>query len=183
MTHRMLDLYAGHGGASQVMRARGWAVHRVDLDPDGIFDVEERADLTNWSWHGPRPDLVWASPPCDEFSREFMPWSKTGIAPGLALVQAARRIIEETQPRYWVIENVKGALRWLTPLLGPPRQVIGPFYLWGYFPWLSVDLTGRRTKESYPSTRPDLRAMIPAPISEALAWAVEGQAELWQEAA
>jgi site-specific DNA-cytosine methylase len=178
----MLDLYAGRGGASQAMRARGWRVHRVDLDADGRgFDLEERADLVAWSWHGPRPDLVWASPPCTEFARESMPWCRTGATPGMDLVAAAMRIIAECAPRYWMIENVRGASRHLTPLLGAP-QIFGPFYLWSNLPPLGVSLRGHRHKESYPSNRPDLRAMVPAAISEAVAVAVESQIQLWEHA-
>ena len=69
------------------------------------------ADLTTWSWTGEPIDLLWASPPCEEFAREWMPWSKTGKAPSMDLVNAVYRLVEEIQPRWWIIENVKGANR------------------------------------------------------------------------
>jgi site-specific DNA-cytosine methylase len=68
----MLDLFAGRKGASRAMVARGWTVVTVDIDPS--YEPDIVGDLRRWSWNGPRPDLLWASPPCDEFSRWFMPW-------------------------------------------------------------------------------------------------------------
>jgi hypothetical protein len=168
----MLDLCAGLGGASQAMRERGWEVVTVDNDPR--FGCTYTADLTTWEWHGPRPDLVWLSDPCTEFARESMPWSKTGKAPDLTLVRAGLRIIKATRPRYWV----RGSAPWVRPLLGEPRQIVGPFYLWGRFPPLGVDMRGFRNKESYSSTQRAERACVPATISLALAVAVEQQQEL-----
>lgn len=174
----MLDLCAGLGGASQAMRVRGWEV--VTVDNDRSFGCTYTADLRTWSWTGPRPDLVWLSDPCTEFARESMPWSKTGAIPDLSLLLAGLRVIMECGPRMWVRENVRGSVPWVRPILGEPRQIIGPFYLWGHFPPLGVGKFAMRKKESYPSTRPDLRAMVPPVISEAVAVAVERQSMLWE---
>lgn len=172
----MLDLCAGLGGASAAMRARGWGV--VTLDNNPAFDCDVTADITTWRWVGPRPDLVWASPPCTEFSRESMPWCRTGQAPNMALTMACLRVIAETRPRFWVLENTRGAAPWFAPVLGPPRQIVGPFYLWGLFPPLGVGRIRMRPKESYPSSRPDLRAVVPEALSLAVAVAVESQGQL-----
>jgi hypothetical protein len=177
----MLDLCAGLGGASQAMRARGWRV--VTVDSELRFGCTHTADIRTWRWVGPRPDLVWASPPCTEFARESMPWSRKGITPDLSIVMGCLRVIAETRPRFWVLENVRGAVRWLAPILGPPRQIAGPFFLWGNFPPLGVGRLKMRPKESYPSSRPDLRAKVPEAISLAVAVAVESQGALDLEAA
>ena len=131
----MLDLFSGLGGASQAMKNRGWHVITVDINPD--FQPDIVADVRDWHWHGQRPDLLWASPPCNEFAREFMPWSSTGRDPDRSLVQATLRIVAEAWPRYWILENVRGAVSWIYPLLGSPRTIIGAFYLWGFFPPLA----------------------------------------------
>ena len=47
---------------------------------------------------------------------------------------ACLRLIDQIRPRYWVIENVKGAVFWFKPHLGRPRYVCNPYYLWGFFP-------------------------------------------------
>jgi site-specific DNA-cytosine methylase len=165
----MLDLFAGLGGASSAMRERGWDVVTVDDDPR--FGCTHTADLSAWSWEGPRPDLVWASPPCTEFSRESMPWCRTGATPSLDLVRAAVRIVGECDPQWWAIENVRGAIKWLTPLLGKPRQSHGPFFLWGTFPRFRCPV--KPFKERLSSARRAERACVPNALSKALAVACE----------
>ena len=176
----MLDLCAGLGGASQAMRARGWDV--VTLDNDPAFGCAITADLRTWSYNGPRPDLLWISPPCVEFARESMPWSRTGRSPDMSIVQAARRLVDEIQPRYWVVENVRGAVRHFAPLFGSPRLIVGPFFLWGHFPALDGLRVKMRAKESYSSTQRAERAKVPHALSEALAVAIEQQHTLWEAA-
>jgi site-specific DNA-cytosine methylase len=168
----MLDLCSGLGGASQAMRERGWTV--ITLDNEAVFKPDIVADLCTWIYDGPRPDLIWASPPCTEFARESMPWSRTGNAPDLALVNAVFRIVAGAQPRYWILENVRGAMPWL----GPPREIHGPFYLWGHFPRLGRPRLCMRLKESYSSKQRAERAKISRALSVAVALAVESQAEL-----
>jgi hypothetical protein len=156
------------------MRERGW--HVVTLDNDPRFQCDITADLRSWQYAGPRPDLLWASPPCQEFSRESMPWCKTGDVPYLGLVEAVRRLVMEIQPRYWILENVRGAV----PYLGQPREIHGPFYLWGYFPPLGRPRLAMKHKESYSSRQPAERAMIPRALSRAVALAVECQPMLME---
>lgn len=167
----MLDLFAGLGGASAAMRDRGWDVVTVDADPS--FGCTVTADLAAWSWDGPRPELVWASPPCLEFSRAHLPWLRGKYpAPSLALVEAAVRIVRECDPVWWVIENVRGAVRWFRPLLGACVCQVGQAFLWGRFP----DLGRVRVpahKERLSSRRRAERSAIPYPISLALALACE----------
>lgn len=170
----MLDLFAGTGGASRAFRDAGWEVVTVDHDPQHGADVV--ADLTAWSWDGERPALVWASPPCEAFSRTSMPWCRPAPEPSLALVRAALRVVRESRPRYWVLENVRGAVPYLRPLLGEPRVVAGPFHLWGYFPPFRLDVPP--FKERLSSTRRVERAAVPYALSEALLRAIEGQQEL-----
>ena len=176
----MLDLCAGLCGASQAMLVRGWDVLTLDNDPR--FGCSVTADLRTWHYDGPRPDLLWISPPCVEFARESMPWSRTGKAPDMSIVQAARRLIDEIQPRYWAVENVRGAVRFFAPLFGQPRLIVGPFFLWGNFPPLDGLRVKMKAKESYSSTQRAERAKVPAALSEALAIAIEQQHRMWEAA-
>ena len=161
---RMLDLFAGLGGASQAMRERGWFVVTVELEaslrPDVVADVRRSPIRGEW-------DLIWASPPCTEFARESMPWCRTGLVPDLGLVEASRAIIADLMPRWWVIENVRGAQRWL----GPARWVRNPVYLWGQFP--PFDCRIDFWKERLSSKRRQERAKMPRALSEALAISCE----------
>ena len=87
----MLDLCCGLKGASASFLSRGWDVVTLDIDP--VFHPDIVADLRDWEWHGGRPDLIWLSDPCTEFSRESMPWCKTGNTPDLSIVQGGLRVI------------------------------------------------------------------------------------------
>lgn len=169
----MLDLCAGLGGASQAMRMRGWDV--VTLDNDPRFGCDITADLRTWEWQGATPDLIWLSDPCTEFSRESMPWCRTGATPDLSIVLAGLRVIRNAHPRYWARENVRGSVSWVRPFLGEPRAIHGPFFLWGNFPPLGAPRLQMRKKESYSSTQAAERAKVPYALSEALAIAIEQQ--------
>lgn len=172
MVKLMVDLCAGLGGASASFKEAGWDVIRVDIEerfqPEIVADVMELkgSDITYLE-----PTLVWASPPCTEFARESMPWCRTGKEPSLDLVHACIRIIRELEPRYWVLENVRGAQKWLKNSLGGRVKKVGPFYLWGNFPPFDpiVDVH----KEKYWSDKADLRALIPRSLSYALLKAIE----------
>lgn len=159
----MLDLCCGLKGASAAMSARGWDVVTVDIEPR--FSPTVVADLRSWSWNGRRPDLVWASPVCTEFSRESMPWCRTGKAPDMSLVEACVRIVRECEPRFWLLENVQGAIRWFRPLLGEPRYRLRPIFLWGEGPVTFQPPSVRIWKKQHTGARSDLKSMIPWHLS------------------
>jgi site-specific DNA-cytosine methylase len=112
--------------------------------------------------------LVLASPPCDEYARFTMPWTraKNPPEPNLEIWQACERIAREAQAPI-VLENVQTAQRWH----GPARCHYGPFYLWGDIPALMPHFDARffRKKESYGSKQKDLRAAIPLELSQHIA--------------
>ena len=163
----MLDLFAGLGGASAPMRDRGWSVVTVDHEPACAPSIV--ADVKTWHWNGPTPDLLWASPPCEEFAREFMPWSQTGTTPSLDLVTATLTLVASIQPRWWVLENVVGAQRYL----GRAPRHYGAFYLWGWYPPFECDVRQFTFKESWSSMRAAERGRIPYTLGDALASAIE----------
>ena len=174
----MYDLGAGLKGASQAMKSRGWKVITLDINPK--FNCDITADVRTWHYTDiVSPDLLWFSMPCDEFSRESMPWCKTGNVPDVSLVEACLRIRDEMQPLFWVCENVQGAIKYFSPLMGHYRFHAGPFYLWGFFPPIGkVDMDGFKKKESYPSGAAEQRAVIPLALSKAIAEAIEQQETL-----
>lgn len=170
----MLDLCCGLKGASQAMRDRGWNVVTLDNDPQ--FNPDIVADLREWTWTGGQVDLLWISPPCIDFARDHLPWIVTDAPPDMSIAQAARRLVDQIRPRYWVVENVAGALRYFWPLFGESRHMQRPYFLWGNFPPIGRPRLGdRRHKESYSSAQRAERARIPYQLSLALALAVESQ--------
>ena len=153
------------------MKDRGWKVVTIDIRPELSPDIV--TDIRDFSWTGKKPDLLWASPPCIEFSREDMPWHKTGKTPDLSLTQATVRIVAECEPRFWILENVRGARRWLKPLLGKPRGHIGSRYLWGKFPLFRCRPVFGKWRLPPSSNRSLLRSKIPYELSLAVAKSIE----------
>lgn len=165
---RMLDLFAGMGGASAAMVKHGWYVERIENDP---ALTATPVDVRDYRGIAGTFDLVWASPPCSEFAREAMPWCRTGVAPSLDMLFESQRIIGEVKPRFWVIENVQGAAPWFDTLLGPHIKC-GACYLWGKMP-RGIPWPKLNARKSHRSSRHrKQRAMVPYGISAALEWAI-----------
>lgn len=192
-----LDLCSGLGGASQPALDHGWKVIRVDIDPR--FKPTIVADVRHLPLRPFHVDVLWASPPCQEFSRSGLPWllNKGPLPdPDMSIVEAVKRFVIELKPRFWMVENVRNSRKWITPILGPIWYRSSGHFLWGKLPGLipqtgpTKGAWGRRNgsgdyrdewrpKESYgPSKdRPALRAKIPYEIGLAICRAVERKAE------
>ena len=186
----MLDLFCGLGGASSAMRARGWHVVGVDNRPELEPDI--LTDLAAWRWDGGPVDLLWASPPCTEFARaDKRCWYPDAPAPSCALLATALRLVMEIRPRFWLVENVRGAKPYFESVLSPPAVSCPPMYLWGRPPRGFVQrLPGALPHKDHQSRRSDdpraqrlssddrrrqLRAVIPSCVSEALALCCEAE--------
>lgn len=127
----VVDLFSGTGAATKAFKDRGHRVITVDIDPKLRPDIV--ADIRHFPLRNLKPDFVWASPPCTEFSK----FNQPGIFPnppwpesGLELIAATQDAIASLNPRFWTIENVKGAQRFL----GRPTKRCRSFLLWGRFP-------------------------------------------------
>ena len=89
------------------------------------------------------------------------------------------------QPKYWVVENVVGSIRYLTEIFGEPRQIIGPYVLWGNFPFIDLDENSIIPKK-YKDTngldplRANKRAKVDLLLSMRLAKAIETQKSLFE---
>jgi hypothetical protein len=157
-----LDLYSGTGAATAAFRkAAEWSVVAVDLDLAGRPDVV--ADVRRLPISG-GVDFLWASPPCTEFS-DANPENRRPIAgrPSLECVFATLQAVRDLRPRFWILENVRGAI----PFLGIPVQKIGPWCLWGYFPPIrvSVELASWRKSRFHTAAA---RGRVPDILSEAV---------------
>ena len=162
----MLDIYLGLGGASEAFcRSMDWEVHRLEnnvllTDKNSEFYVSgtTHQDVLEWPFHDlPKGyyDFIWASPPCLEFSQAYgapaMIAKREGreFNPDMSLLVKAKEIIDWFKPEWWVIENVRGASKPFSEYLrSPPRQIVGPFYLWGIFPFIETEKGWRHIKET-----------------------------------
>lgn len=192
----MIDLCSGFGGASQAFEeSEGWIVNRFEKDraviahsstpPTVCFDIMKPLRWTRF-----KADLIWASPPCYEFTLAFngpraihsrsMNRLIEPYEPSTALVERCFEIIQRIAPAYWVIENVKGSIKYLEPILGPPRMIKGPWVLWGNFPLFDFDFENNHKaragdKARHSKLRANHRAKIPKALSEGLLAALSDQ--------
>ena len=126
---RMLDLFSGMGGASAAFLQNGWEVWRGDFNR--VFynkDSEYYVPHTvRWdALHDNVPegvvDFLWASPPCYEFSMAYNSPRSIAIRegkpfhPDMTLIERTREIIDIVKPRFWAVENVVGASKYIEPI-------------------------------------------------------------------
>lgn len=196
----MIDLFSGLGGASEAFLCDPeWEVLRIDNNPllggvpnTVIMDIH---DLTpNHPTKEPiTVDLVWASPPCTEFSGGYS--SPKSIAsrtigleeyePDMSLLCRALELIIAINPKYWVIENVAGSIRYFSEYLGKPKQIIGPYVLWGNFPSIhlcSSSIIPKKFKDtnSRDPLRSNKRAKVDLLLSKRLKEAIENQKSIFE---
>lgn len=171
----MLDLYSGTGGASEAMyRSVGWRVIRVENDHQHALVPETRLADASWALNllaDERIELLWASFPCTEFSRLDQPWTRArlpeGFEPSLDEALKTKNIIEVLKPRFYCIENVRGAIPYLEPIFGPHSQRIGPYFLWTNLPTIDTGSWNPR-KKSQDMTGAKQRGAIPIELSRAV---------------
>ncbi|OLF17090.1 DNA cytosine methyltransferase [Actinophytocola xanthii] len=84
-----------HGLASPVIR-------------EDILHVTSRAIKSAAKLGRGRPDLLIGGPPCTPFSKSgfWLDWKRAGLDPDASLLQAYTRVLAETRPRAFVLENV-----------------------------------------------------------------------------
>ena len=186
----MLDLFSGLGGASEAMVRAGWQVIRCEKEwqfhpRHGAYPVphtvigDVKALRPAWLRALGPIDLLWASPPCREFSNAYgAPKPKAAregvpFEPDLTLFIRAIEIRDRYRPKYWCFENVLGSIEHIEPILGPPTQIIGPFVLWHNLPRISVDydFEHRKADQDTWSTNPLrtwLKAQVPFELSQAV---------------
>ncbi len=198
----MLDLFSGLGGASQAMVDHpDWTVIRVDNNPallehcpDTVIEEIDRKWILNMGrWWAPHleVDLVWASPPCTDFSDGYSSPKSTWYRehpdeeykPDMSLLEHTIEIINTVKPAHWIIENVRGAQPFFQRYIGDVRKIIGPYYLWGDFPLFHANLPRGYSKEDDEdkygrALRSNARALVPWAISEACRQSIQYQTSI-----
>lgn len=194
---RVLDLFSGFGGWSEAFKTAGHEVLRIENNPllkdvprthlicikefrDELVNAKERGDLIQ------EVDLITASPPCLNFSNAFNApksnWLRENpglnvddYKPDLELLEITLEIIDILKPKYYIIENVVGSIRYFKSKLGVPRQIIGAFVLWGNYPEIIIknELPSKASKDKrWSKLRSNHKAKIPIQLSHGLLIAI-----------
>ena len=176
---KMLDLCSGFGGQSEYF-LKDFDVLRIDNNPL-LSEVPETVimDIYNdqlLNYNNTQIEYVHAGPTCHQFSLAFNAPRAVAIregvdywpTEGIRLVNRCKAIIDTLKPRFWSIENVKGSIIYLTPILGEPRMIIGPYVYWGNFPLFSFEATiqtKHQKDKRHSPLRMNYRAQAPIEIS------------------
>ncbi len=108
------------GGFSQAFVDADWEVIRIDIEkkfkPSIVADIRYLPLKENLN-----PEVLLISPPCERFSIAMPQWPKMGIKKAMELVGAAFEAVAYLKPKFWLIENPMGRLRWF---LGKPGKTI-----------------------------------------------------------
>tara|TARA_B100000424_G_scaffold125941_1_gene95422 strand:- start:92 stop:646 length:555 start_codon:yes stop_codon:yes gene_type:complete len=133
----IIDLFSGSGSATGIWETYGFMVERYDIItspkvptiPIDLSNTDQVKSLGNIR-SGHHVHLLWASPPCTEYSDENRFFCKNPHLIDTTLWRNTLYLIDKIKPDHWVIENVRGAKK----IWGKPTQRFGSYWLWGNFP-------------------------------------------------
>jgi len=135
MKDTTLELFSGTGSFSKVAKKLGHKTFTIDndvsLNPNLVQDIIDlREDQLPY-----KPDIIWASPPCETFSvasishhwkggkRAYIPKTDKAVL-GIEKVESTLDLIDQLKPKYWFIENPRGVLRNLPVMQGLHRVTV-----------------------------------------------------------
>lgn len=136
---RFLDLFSGSGSVSDTAAAQGYSVRSLDANPkladrvsypQDILSFDYKKELSEWI-----PDVVWASPPCTEYSI-----AKTNAPRD---IPGANRIVKRTleiiawlltkNPKLlWIVENPQTGLLKNQPFMRDIPYVDADYCCYGF---------------------------------------------------
>lgn len=131
---KVLELFCGTKSFSNVAKERGHDVFTIDIDPqfnpdicDDILNINASDILKKFG----KPNIIWASPPCQTFSVAsiYRYWENgkpknEKTLKGLKFVEKTLELIKELNPDFFIIENPRGMLRKQTFMLDLKRDTV-----------------------------------------------------------
>ena len=137
---KVLELFCGTKSISRAFEERGHETFTVDWEKSfeptlcadvGLLTVDQIKELC-----GGIPDVVWASPDCTSYSvaaisrhrkrepngnlKAVTPYAEKCDKINAHLIE----LIKELNPKYWFIENPRGAMRKMDFMQGLPRYTV-----------------------------------------------------------
>lgn len=196
---KALDLFCGLGGWSDGLVSEGFEVLGVEIEPK-IAELYKHpcliADVRELDGRMFKVfDLIVGSPPCRDFSNIGNMWGHTWKRPpdpkgeGMSLVNGFTRVVEEAQPKFWLMENVPNLQNYIGSAI--VETYLGIKHMkrcfWGNFPPFLIPRSNKFVYEGHWDKNPKRRnrpksdhvlnkwerAKIPLPISTALGKAVK----------
>ena len=105
---RCFELCCGYASFSRVA-AEAFGYDAVTVDSDPYFSATYTVDILEWDYAAANPnghfDVIWASPPCTEYSHARRRGAPRNLAHADAIAQKCLEIIEYHSPRAWFVEN------------------------------------------------------------------------------
>ena len=138
---RVLELFAGTRSIGKAFEERGHEVFSVEWDKhfediDLYTDIGELTSDQIITSFG-RPDVIWASPDCTSYSISAISHhrKKNEVTGNLDPISDYAEfcddvnthvieLIKELKPKYWFIENPRGAMRKMDFMKGLPRYTV-----------------------------------------------------------
>jgi len=129
---KTLELFCGTKSFSKV--AHQWGYETKTLDNEDQFDADFTIDIMDFDvsmLDGYKPDIIWASPPCQKFSvasfsahwfPNRVPKNENTVK-AMDMVKKTVKIIQELKPKYFYIENPRAMLRKLDLIPYPHTTV------------------------------------------------------------
>lgn len=137
---KVLELFAGTRSIGKAFESRGHEVFSVEWDKSfedidlhiDIYDLTAKMVLEKFG----KPDVIWASPDCSSYSIAAISHHRTkeengNLSPKSEYAKFCDRVNQHTlnlilalMPKYWFIENPRGALRKMDFMHGLPRYSV-----------------------------------------------------------
>jgi site-specific DNA-cytosine methylase len=145
---KVLELFSGTGSVGKCCKALGWEVVSVDM----ILPADHQVDIMDFDYKQYKKDefdIVWASPPCTNYSKLQDSWlgrmrkgeiytreiQEKEMNEDDKLVLRTLEIIDYFNPEYWFIENPAGSKMKDRPFMKDLNNYVVDYCMysdWGY---------------------------------------------------